>query len=307
MACGNCPDLNPDICVNGIYGITFLNEEIVDGTTRITYEVCSCTAMAQPDISNIQFEICPVGDFPSLDAEATLEANSEIIFEVDRTTVGDTEYIKLDFVADIFEEQECYNVVLVYDGEFEVGEGMIDLLVKAGSGPELPGIVPGLSECETGECPTDCDNTEDFECTIEVPCDDFVLDEETALAAICTDTLVCTDSSCVSFIEVCGEVCEIMVPLRIITGNLSILTSVEFTRCEGDQEQRVALGCDVTIPVEFICPTCPNGEPPLCPEELDVCSLITISDVTATQNDDGTVTISGSVSANCNGVSSNCG
>lgn len=316
-----CPMNDPNsVCLGPAnqYVITFVDildpgdPGFIPGSTVVQYEVCSC---ATPGISHIDIEICPENQVPAIDIDATFAANDGILEEEDGVEIiapilTTPRRVRLNFQGTVFAEPgACEDVFLVYNGTF--GDARLApsfALVKAGNLPDFTTeALPALTVCTDEDvCLNNCEDVDcgetnvPFDCLIDV-CPGFTLVPDSAQAAICSGDLDCEELSCEQEVEVtlCGQTftCCVDIPLRRLFGTLTIATSAEFT---DPCDNQVALCCQQVVPINVICPFCPN-EAFDCNDLPALCELFAVSVGQPSQQNPGDdVIINGVVISRCN-------
>ncbi|MGE6367441.1 hypothetical protein ACQKD9_27900 [Bacillus paramycoides] len=276
VECGNCPEFDSDDvisfdCVNNTFLVKLLDVERdpVNNLTILTYELCQCGNI---NFNQFYFQLCPEGQGPQLNEDATKAANNPSGNANFVGIIGNQAQNPFDRAA-LFTSanEQCQEAVLVYNGIFIDSQIQVGQNAVAGRKGQniLFASVAGLFDCaqepECDTCPQDCTATQTVLVPLMPGCCQALTPppmETIGESALCFGTISCKSGpSCqqTATIVLCGNEieCCVDIPTMLITSNLSITVSFPYK----DECGRTVSQCQ-NIPVTLIntCPVCSGTE-----------------------------------------------
>lgn len=264
-----------------------------DGNTVLHYEVCGC----EGNLNQAWFRLCPLGEGPQLDEEATSLANdpstgANFVGIFDNQPANPFSPNRAALFTSL--NEECNDVFLVYEGEFlpeqiEVGTDVVVGVFPAQD--EITVSISGLFNCDQEpQPPEECDacgptRAQGRAVTLTPPgCFnglEFGVD-------FCINNVVanCRDCSVMRDVELCGATCQVPVIFKKITIT-GIATVVVFRELEGGcNENGTTIGEAQEICFTLECTACEDFNCSIFNEAVagDPCQFFNVSLVQVNPN-----------------------
>ncbi|EGQ23783.1 hypothetical protein HMPREF9372_2629 [Sporosarcina newyorkensis 2681] len=293
--CGNCTPFDSGSvvsfdCVDNTFLVKLLSigRDIAKNQTILTYELCSCGGV---NFNQFYFKLCPEGQGPQLNVQATKDANDP---STDANFVGikgpNQAQNPFDSNAALFTSanKNCQKAILVYNGIFEDSQIQVGNEAIAGrkGQDDYFASVAGLFNCAE-EPPTP--GCADINCPIDREVETFccfkttgnisptnVVEDTVTANGITFDpsNLTCqAEPFCVADIGPietgCGTIsgnCMVEVYAIRVTGNLPYVASFEVSNAEVCPENPSVsnISCQGVVCVDTI--VCLSCDPDICPD-----------------------------------------